>query len=62
MITNLDSEPIKVKENYFGIVTSPVNHLLPPKEFGDAVYRYCLSKLNIVFDVFGGHDFGKFFL
>lgn len=59
VIESLDSEPLGVVENFLSCPKTRVDLLNPPQHFPNAVYRYCISDLTMVWNMYGGRDFGQ---
>ena len=53
----LTSEPIRVTDNHFGMPVGKTDQLQPPEHFPQAVYRYTIKEMSLVWYMYGGADF-----
>lgn len=59
VIEKFDNDPLQIKNDYLPSPKSRVDLLAAPSNFPLPVYKYCLSDLTLVWDIYGGKDFGK---
>ncbi|XP_013385934.1 autophagy-related protein 2 homolog B-like [Lingula anatina] len=52
------SEPLKIVDNHFHRPLGKTDQLKAPDHFPNAVYRYTLKELSLVWYMYGGRDFG----
>ncbi|XP_074651009.1 autophagy-related protein 2 homolog B-like [Tubulanus polymorphus] len=57
IVRMLSDEPIVIKENHFSIPLGTHNVLKAPEHFPQAVYRYTLREMSLVWHLYGGKDF-----
>ncbi|XP_065221759.1 autophagy-related protein 2 homolog A [Planococcus citri] len=55
----LTKEQIRVVDNHFNVPVSKVDDLKAPKTYPDAVSKYTLREMTVVWHMYGGHDFNK---
>uniref|UniRef100_A0A1E1X490 Autophagy-related protein 2 n=1 Tax=Amblyomma aureolatum TaxID=187763 RepID=A0A1E1X490_9ACAR len=53
----LVAEPIEVRENYFSSAARNMDQLRPPRSFPEAVQKYTLREMTLVWYMYGGCDF-----
>lgn len=53
----LTHEPVRIIDNHFTIPVGKTDLLKPPKHFPDAILRYTLCEMTLVWHIYGGHDF-----
>lgn len=55
----LTKEQIRVVDNHFKVPVSKVDDLKAPKTYPDAVSKYTLREMTVVWHMYGGNDFSK---
>lgn len=55
----LVSEPIRLVENHFSVPLHKTDQLRAPKGFPEALQRYTLREMSLVWHLYGGNDFGS---
>lgn len=55
----LTNDAIRVVDNHFSVPVSKVDDLKAPKTYPNAVSKYTLREMTVVWHMYGGHDFAK---
>ena len=55
----LTTEGITISDNHFSAPESQVDHLKPPKSFPSPQLKLSLTKLSLLWQIFGGNDFSS---
>lgn len=50
---------MRVVDNHFSVPMGKTDQLLAPDHFPDAVFRYTLCEMTVVWHMYGGQDFGQ---
>ncbi|PSN53370.1 hypothetical protein C0J52_03803 [Blattella germanica] len=58
-VRSLTSEPVRVVDNHFAVPIGKTDQLRAPEHFPDAVLRYTLCEMTIIWHMYGGQDFGN---
>jgi len=53
----LTEEPIRIIDNYFTVPIGRTDILKPPKHYPNAVMRYAIQDVGVVWHLYGGEDF-----
>ena len=54
----LTSEPLRIVDNHFAVPIGKTDQLRAPEYFPEAVLRYTLCEMTVIWHMYGGQDFG----
>lgn len=58
-VRTLTQDPVRVVDNHFSVPMGKTDQLRAPEHFPDAVFRYTLCEMTVVWHMYGGQDFGQ---
>ncbi|GFG37838.1 hypothetical protein Cfor_03151 [Coptotermes formosanus] len=58
-VRTLTQDPVRVVDNHFSVPLGKTDQLRAPEHFPDAVFRYTLCEMTVVWHMYGGQDFGQ---
>ena len=54
----LTAEPVRIVDNHFAVPIGKTDQLRAPEYFPEAVLRYTLCEMTVIWHMYGGQDFG----
>ncbi|XP_069689778.1 autophagy-related protein 2 homolog B isoform X2 [Periplaneta americana] len=56
-VRTLTHEPVRIVDNHFSVPIGKTDQLRAPEHFPDAVLRYTLCEMTVIWHMYGGYDF-----